>query len=78
MRPLNVLTATLVAASFTVAAAASAGTLEDVKARGVLRCVVSTGIAAGLAVISLWPPRHVAAVAVPSLPAVSRPGQRSV
>ena len=45
MRPLNVLTATLVVASFTVAAAASAGTLEDVKARGVLRCVVSTGIA---------------------------------
>ncbi len=45
MRPLNVLTATLVVASFAVAAAASAGTLEDVKARGVLRCVVSTGIA---------------------------------
>ena len=45
MRPLNVLTATLVVASFTVAASASAGTLEDVKARGVLRCVVSTGIA---------------------------------
>ena len=45
MRPLNVLTATLVVASFTVAAASSAGTLEDVKARGVLRCVVSTGIA---------------------------------
>ena len=45
MRPLNVLTAALVVASFTVAAAASAGTLEDVKARGVLRCVVSTGIA---------------------------------
>ena len=45
MRPLNVLTATLVVASFTVAAAASAGTLEDVKARGVLRCVVSAGIA---------------------------------
>ena len=44
MRPLNLLTATLVVASFTVAAA-SAGTLEDVKARGVLRCVVSTGIA---------------------------------
>ena len=45
MRTLNVLTAALVVASFTVAAAASAGTLEDVKARGVLRCVVSTGIA---------------------------------
>ena len=45
MRPLNVLTAALVVASFTVAAAAAAGTLEDVKARGVLRCVVSTGIA---------------------------------
>ncbi|MEE8188144.1 MAG: amino acid ABC transporter substrate-binding protein, partial [Kiloniellales bacterium] len=33
------------AAILTTAGAASAGTLEDVKARGVLRCVVSTGIA---------------------------------
>jgi general L-amino acid transport system substrate-binding protein len=33
------------AAALTVAGVASAGTLEDVKARGVLRCVVSTGIA---------------------------------
>ena len=45
MRPLNVLTAALVAAVLTAAGAASAGTLEDVKARGVLRCVLSTGIA---------------------------------
>ncbi len=45
MRPLNVITAALVAAILTTAGAASAGTLEDVKARGVLRCVVSTGIA---------------------------------
>ena len=45
MRPLHVLTAALVAAVLTAAGAASAGTLEDVKARGVLRCIVSTGIA---------------------------------
>jgi general L-amino acid transport system substrate-binding protein len=45
MRPFNVLTATAVLAALTVTGAASAGTLEDVKARGVLRCVVSTGIA---------------------------------
>ncbi len=32
-------------AAISVAGVASAGTLEDVKARGVLRCVVSTGIA---------------------------------
>jgi general L-amino acid transport system substrate-binding protein len=45
MRPLNVLTAAVALAGVTVAGAASAGTLEDVKSRGVLRCVVSTGIA---------------------------------
>jgi general L-amino acid transport system substrate-binding protein len=45
MRPLNVLVATVALATLTAAGAASAGTLEDVKARGVLRCVVSTGIA---------------------------------
>ncbi len=45
MRPFNVLTATVVLATLTIAGAASAGTLEDVKARGVLRCVVSNGIA---------------------------------
>ncbi len=44
MKPLNVLTAAVVLAAFTVVGAASAGTLEDVKARGVLRCVVSTGV----------------------------------
>ena len=45
MRPMNVLAATVAVAVLTVAGAASAGTLEDVKARGVLRCIVSTGIA---------------------------------
>ena len=45
MRPLNVLAASVAVAALTVAGAASAGTLDDVKARGVLRCVVSTGIA---------------------------------
>jgi general L-amino acid transport system substrate-binding protein len=45
MKPLNVLTATVALAALTVAGVASAGTLEDVKARGVLRCVVNTGIA---------------------------------
>ncbi len=45
MRPLNVLAATVALATLTAVGAASAGTLEDVKARGVLRCVVSTGIA---------------------------------
>ncbi len=44
MRPLNVLAATLAVAVLSTAGAA-AGTLEDVKARGVLRCIVSTGIA---------------------------------
>ncbi len=45
MKPLNVLAATALVAAVTVAGVASAGTLEDVKARGVLRCVVNTGIA---------------------------------
>ncbi len=45
MRPLTALTATIVLAVLTAAGAASAGTLEDVKARGVLRCIVSTGVA---------------------------------
>ena len=57
MRPMYVLTAALVAAGVTVAGAASAGTLEDVKARGVLRCVVSTGIA-GFAYPDAKPRRH--------------------
>ena len=45
MRPMKVLGAAVAVAALTVAGAASAGTLDDVKSRGVLRCVVSTGIA---------------------------------
>ena len=45
MKLLNVLTATIALAALTVAGVASAGTLEDVKARGVLRCIVSPGLA---------------------------------
>jgi len=42
---MNLLGAGVALAALTVAGAASAGTLDDVKSRGVLRCVVSTGIA---------------------------------
>ena len=45
MRPIKMLGAAVAVAALTVAGAASAGTLDDVKSRGVLRCVVSTGIA---------------------------------
>ena len=45
MRLMNLLGAGVALAALTVAGAASAGTLDDVKSRGVLRCVVSTGIA---------------------------------
>ena len=45
MRPMKLLGAAVAVAALTVAGAASAGTLDDVKSRGVLRCVVSTGIA---------------------------------
>lgn len=45
MRFMNLLGAAVAVAALTVAGAASAGTLDDVKSRGVLRCVVSTGIA---------------------------------
>jgi len=45
MKPLNVLTTAVALAALTVAGVASAGTLEDVKARGVLRCIVSPGLA---------------------------------
>ena len=45
MRFMNLLGAGVALAALTVAGAASAGTLDDVKSRGVLRCVVSTGIA---------------------------------
>ena len=45
MRLMNLLGAGVAVAALTVAGAASAGTLDDVKSRGVLRCVVSTGIA---------------------------------
>jgi len=42
---MKLLGAAVAVAALTVAGAASAGTLDDVKSRGVLRCVVSTGIA---------------------------------
>ena len=45
MSPMKLLGAAVAVAALTVAGAASAGTLDDVKSRGVLRCVVSTGIA---------------------------------
>ena len=45
MRLMNLLGTAVAVAALTVAGAASAGTLDDVKSRGVLRCVVSTGIA---------------------------------
>ncbi len=45
MKSLHVLAITAGIAAVGAAGMASAGTLEDVKARGVLRCVVSTGIA---------------------------------
>ncbi len=45
MKRMNVLAATAMVAALTAVGAASAGTLEDVKARGVLRCILSTGIA---------------------------------
>ena len=44
MRALEKIALTLIAVS-ALAFTATAGTLEDVKARGELRCVVSTGIA---------------------------------
>ncbi|HIO61812.1 MAG TPA: amino acid ABC transporter substrate-binding protein, partial [Deltaproteobacteria bacterium] len=44
MRALAKIALTLTAVG-AMAFTATAGTLEDVKARGVLRCVVSTGIA---------------------------------
>ncbi|HIO84121.1 MAG TPA: amino acid ABC transporter substrate-binding protein, partial [Deltaproteobacteria bacterium] len=44
MRALAKIALTLIAVG-AMAFTATAGTLEDVKARGVLRCVVSTGIA---------------------------------
>ena len=45
MRFMKFLGAAVAIAALTVAGAVSAGTLDDVKSRGVLRCVVSTGIA---------------------------------
>ena len=45
MRPMKLLGAAVAVAALTVAGTVSAGTLDDVKSRGVLRCVVSTGIA---------------------------------
>ena len=44
MRPIHVFAATAAVAALAFSAVATAGTLDDVKARGVLRCVVSTGI----------------------------------
>ena len=45
MRTLATIAAALaVAASFALAAPASAGTLEDVKARGSLKCIINTGL----------------------------------
>ena len=45
MRLMNLLGTAVAVAALTVTGAASAATLDDVKSRGVLRCVVSTGIA---------------------------------
>ena len=45
MRFMNLLGAAVAVAALTVAGIVSAGTLDDVKSRDVLRCVVSTGIA---------------------------------
>ena len=45
MRRIHAFVGTAAIAAFAFVATATAGTLEDVKKRGVLRCVVSTGIA---------------------------------
>ena len=45
MRLKTTVTLAAVALALGVTSGAQAGTLEDVQARGVLRCVVSTGIA---------------------------------
>ncbi len=45
MRRIHAFVGTAAIAAFAFVATATAGTLEDVKERGVLRCVVSTGIA---------------------------------
>jgi general L-amino acid transport system substrate-binding protein len=45
MRPIHVIAAATVVGALAFANTATAATLDDVKARGVLRCVVSTGIA---------------------------------
>ena len=45
MRQIHTIIGTAVIAAFAFGATASAGTLEDVQKRGVLRCIVSTGIA---------------------------------
>ena len=45
MRQIHTIIATAVIAAFAFGVTASAGTLEDVQKRGVLRCIVSTGIA---------------------------------
>jgi general L-amino acid transport system substrate-binding protein len=45
MRRIHAFVGTAAIAAFAFVATATAGTLEDVKARGVLRCVTSTGIA---------------------------------
>ena len=44
MKPIHAIAAAAAVAALALSAAATAGTLDDVKARGVLRCVVSTGI----------------------------------
>ncbi len=44
MRPIHLFAATAVVAAMAFADTAIASTLDDVKARGVLRCVVSTGV----------------------------------
>ena len=45
MRRVHVIFGTVAIAVFAFVATATAGTLDDVKQRDVLRCVVSTGIA---------------------------------
>ncbi|MFQ5955269.1 MAG: transporter substrate-binding domain-containing protein, partial [Kiloniellales bacterium] len=45
MKPLHLVALTAGLAAVTISGAASAGTLEDVQARGVLNCVASTGVA---------------------------------
>ena len=44
MKLLHTILGTAAIGAFAFSAAATAGTLEDVKARGVLNCIVNTGL----------------------------------